>query len=109
MKGGYGHFWLDGKHIGAHRQAYIWENGPIPEGLEPDHTTCNNPPCVRPAHMELVTHAENIRRAMALADSSTWGKPHAGKTRCPQGHDYDEANTYIDPRGARRCRACRRT
>jgi hypothetical protein len=30
------------------------------------------------------------------------------KTACPQNHPYDEANTYLDPRGRRHCRACRR-
>jgi hypothetical protein len=29
-------------------------------------------------------------------------------SNCPQGHPYDEANTYITPKGARDCRACRR-
>jgi len=30
------------------------------------------------------------------------------KTHCPQGHLYDEANTYNNPRGGRECKACRR-
>jgi hypothetical protein len=30
------------------------------------------------------------------------------KTACPSGHPYDEANTYVDPKGARRCRTCAR-
>lgn len=30
------------------------------------------------------------------------------KSECPSGHPYDEANTYTDPKGARRCRACAR-
>ncbi|WP_390623416.1 NUMOD4 domain-containing protein [Subtercola endophyticus] len=32
---------------------------------------------------------------------------NARKTACPRGHAYDEANTYITPRGNRGCRACR--
>jgi len=27
---------------------------------------------------------------------------------CPGGHPYDEANTYVNPRGARSCRTCQR-
>lgn len=27
---------------------------------------------------------------------------------CPNGHPYDEANTYVGPKGVRRCRACAR-
>ena len=30
------------------------------------------------------------------------------KTHCPQNHPYDEENTYVDRRGARHCRTCRR-
>ncbi len=29
-------------------------------------------------------------------------------TTCPAGHPYDEANTYVNPRGARSCRICQR-
>jgi hypothetical protein len=28
--------------------------------------------------------------------------------RCPRGHFYNAGNTYIDPRGCKRCKACRR-
>lgn len=33
---------------------------------------------------------------------------NAAKAACPQGHEYDSANTYRTAEGARRCRACRR-
>lgn len=36
--------------------------------------------------------------------------PHAQakKTHCPQGHPYDEENTYVTPSGSRQCKTCRR-
>ena len=49
---------LDGLRLGA---IFKWP-GPIPEGLELDHL-CKNGKCVNPAHLEPVTHAENIRRS----------------------------------------------
>jgi hypothetical protein len=104
---GYGSFWVDYKVISAHRQSYLWEIGSIPEGYDIDHL-CRNIACVRPSHLEAVTHAENVRRGMAVADRSKW-KPKAKATECPRGHQYTAANTYVDPRGAKRCRECRRT
>jgi hypothetical protein len=51
--------------LGGGALAHIaeWEktNGRVPKGLELDHL-CSNPPCVNPAHLEPVTHAENMRR-----------------------------------------------
>lgn len=36
------------------------------------------------------------------------GNANLRKETCPQGHPYDEANTYFAPGGARQCRACRK-
>jgi hypothetical protein len=61
---GHGAFRDGGRTMGAHK--WLWEflNGPVAEGLELDHL-CRNPPCVNPAHLEPVTHAENVRRGAA--------------------------------------------
>lgn len=32
--------------------------------------------------------------------------PESLKTHCPQGHPYDEANTYVTKKGWRHCRTC---
>lgn len=60
---GYGQVWnSDGTHqLTVHRVAYEAYVGPIPDGLEVDHL-CNVRLCVNPAHLEIVTHAENLRR-----------------------------------------------
>jgi hypothetical protein len=62
----YGHFHVtgtrfDGVKVLAHRYAYQWERGPIPEGMMLDHL-CNFRPCCNPWHLEVVTNAENVRR-----------------------------------------------
>src|ERR1035441_7311836 len=40
-------------------------------------------------------------------DNNHAGEREKAKTHCPQGHLYDVNNTYIDPRGWRRCRTCK--
>lgn len=35
-------------------------------------------------------------------DTPTWGT----HTHCLKGHEYTEANTYVTPKGVRKCRAC---
>lgn len=44
-----------------HRNVYVAAHGPIPEGHDLDHL-CRVHACVNPAHLEVVTHAENCRR-----------------------------------------------
>lgn len=58
---GYGRFGVRRKNRRAHVVAWMLEHGPIPDGLELDHL-CRNRGCVRPDHMELVTHRENLMR-----------------------------------------------
>ena len=85
-------------HVYAHRFAYAFLVGPIPPGLELDHL-CRVRRCVNPAHLEPVTSKENNRR----------GRPYrTAKTHCVNGHPFDAANTALDSRGWRRCRACDR-
>lgn len=98
---GYGVCRHDGKYRKAHRVSYEVFVGPIPDGLEMDHL-CRNRACINPAHLEPVTHLENMRR------SNPW-HPQKAKRFCPSGHPYDERNTLISKAtGERRCRACMR-
>ncbi len=97
---GYGVFWNGERQTYAHIFAYVLLVGPIPENLEPDHL-CRVRSCVRPFHLEPVTHLENVRRGKAGA----W---QAAKTHCPSGHEYSTENTYICRQGGRACRTCNR-
>lgn len=59
---GYGVFGiqLDGRpaKVYAHRYAYTIHVGPIPNGMEIDHT-CHNRGCVNPSHLRVVTRKQN--------------------------------------------------
>lgn len=107
----YGQYWEGGRFRKAHIVAYEALVGAVPEGLELDHVKargCIGPLCCNPAHLEPVTHAENVRRGDA-----TWvaGLRQRGKTHCPRGHAYDEANTKVTRTkigSGRACRACDR-
>jgi len=109
-KRGYGLIGVDKKTVNTHRLAWELANGPIPDGLHVLHH-CDNPPCCQTkptpgypdGHLFLGTPAQNA------ADMIAKGRNHQQKkTHCPQGHPYDEANTYIAPNGGRHCRICGR-
>jgi hypothetical protein len=99
--GGYGAFQIGKRPISAHVAAWELVHGPIPTGVERDHL-CRVRRCVRPDHLEPVTHQENVLRGEGIAARQ------AQRTHCPKGHPYDAENTRIY-RGRRFCRACAAT
>lgn len=97
---GYGNFFVAMRQpVLAHRYAYELLAGPIPAGLTLDHL-CRVRHCVNPAHLEPVTHRENVLRG------DGWSGRNARKTHCPAGHPYTDENTRIERKNQRKCRIC---
>jgi uncharacterized protein YcgL (UPF0745 family) len=59
-RNGYGRFIVNKKIVNAHRYSYEYFIGKIPQGMILMHK-CDNPPCVRPDHLELGTYEDNAR------------------------------------------------
>lgn len=94
----YGSLSYKGKPASSHRFVFEFLNGPVSKKLDLDHL-CRNPICCNPAHLEPVTRKINILRGAGVAPKNL------RKTHCPQGHPYDEINTYFW-NNQRFCRTC---
>ncbi|HLU04702.1 MAG TPA: HNH endonuclease [Advenella sp.] len=78
---GYGAAYIGGKFYFAHRLAWQVENGAIPKGVHCLHR-CDNPACVRPEHLFLGSHSDN------MADKTKKG-------RAAHKINADEANAIL--------------
>jgi hypothetical protein len=119
-KDGYGSFWFDGRQQRASRVAWQLANDrPIPDGLVVRHT-CDNPPCVNPAHLLLGTSHDNDLDRVERGRSAT-GERNGARLYperlvrgpdnvqyqpegCRNGHNADRR--YVSSSGERRCLDC---
>jgi HNH endonuclease len=126
-KPGYGFIFVNGgkpRLQKAHRFSYEHFIGPIPDGLEIDHTchtkACPVPGmgdphrrCVNPRHLEAVTRPVNMQRS-TRPDSTRaqFEKYRESVTHCSKGHEYTPENTqWRKIKGgywSRRCAQCNR-
>lgn len=99
LKSGYGQVWDSEtqKLLYVHVAMYVERRGAIPAGKNIDHR-CNNKKCFRFSHLRAVSPRANTLRG---------GGPtaiNARKKLCLRGHPFD----YVDKRGRRVCRSCKR-
>jgi hypothetical protein len=90
---GYGGVRVDGRQTTAHVIAYVEARGPLPTEPPPDgskrweiHHRCENPSCINPDHLELLSvHEHKMRHATRI-------------TVCKHGHELTEENRapYLD-------------
>lgn len=102
---GYGYIGANGKYgknLRANRVIYTIKNGAIPNWMLVCHS-CDTRNCMNHNHLFLGTEKDNSQ------DMVSKGRHAEQKvTHCPQGHEYNEANTRVNPRGNRDCRVCDR-
>ena len=96
---GYGLYTNKKKTMGAHRMMFMRSGGVIPEGMVLDHL-CRNRACVRPDHLEVVTHRENLLRGEGKCAKL------ARKTHCVRGHLLPTKPNKDRGHGERRCWEC---
>ena len=104
---GYAYLWVpdeqgrktlkSGRTLQAYKLAWIWRNGPVPQGCDLHHK-CANRRCVNPSHIEPLTRQQHQRIGNTIVAIN------ARKTTCPRGHLYSGKNS----KGSRICSLCER-
>jgi HNH endonuclease len=89
------------KAVIAHRLAYQFGVGPIPEGQCVLHR-CDNRKCCNPQHLFIGTIADNNRDMWIKGRGKA---PNLGKQICKNGHPLTAANVRL-VKGGRRCWPC---
>jgi len=72
LSSGHRRVWFGQKKVLIHRLVWEFHRGPIPPGLQIQHT-CDVPNCCNVDHLEIGTHADNMRD-MAKRGRSPWTK-----------------------------------
>lgn len=101
---GYGCFSIRGKRSVATRASLEIATGkPVPDGMLACHT-CDNPPCVNPAHLFVGTPRDNMQDQVAKGRS----RYHPICRKCGHERTDDKVETTANGRVFRRCAECRK-
>ncbi len=98
-RGGYARWTMGQQCWAGHKFAFLRLRGSYDETLELDHL-CRVRHCVNPAHLEPVTHTENVRRGVSVIAE------HMKKATCIRGHEFEVLPATSARAGRRLCRVC---
>lgn len=96
-KGGYGNLVIDNRQEKVHRVSWALHHGAIPDGMIVCHH-CDNPACVRPDHLFLGTHQDNMT-----------DKVNKGRAVCMRGSNNGNSKLTADIVRSIRARAAHGT
>lgn len=88
--------------VGTRLMREYIDGKPVPSELVVCHS-CDNPPCVNPAHLFVGTKRDNAQDMIIKGRRGD----RAPLTSCRRGHPFTDDNTMIERSGTRRCRTCR--
>ncbi|MEN6290757.1 MAG: HNH endonuclease [Methanobacterium sp.] len=88
---GYGLKFIKSKKFRVHRLTFHCFKGFKDQSKILDHI-CKNTSCVNPDHLREVSHFENS----VLYSDVTFSSVNHKKTKCKNGHDFNEKNTIIE-------------
>lgn len=102
---GYGVFTYDGTPLHLHRLSlciFLGRKYKDPSWIACHiDLHCRNRNCWNPLHIYEGTSSDNMNDRVKSGMHFL-----ANRTHCPQGHEYNEENTYHNPQGFRQCRIC---
>ena len=95
---GYGAIWCRPRLLSAHRLSWYIKHGPIPRGMMVLHR-CDNPLCIRPSHLYLGTHTENMADMSKRGRTDRTGRPGMKNGRAKlTDEQVQEIRTSNEPR-----------
>lgn len=110
-RNGYARVAILGYLTQAHQLSWMIANNRfIPKGMEVCHS-CDNHACVRPDHLVLGTHTENMHDMWRKGRAKPHGRTNSRslQTHCKRGHELSGDNLRFSSSGGRVCRACVQT
>jgi len=91
---GYGAFSVGKGMPVAHRVSYELFIGPIPKGLHILHK-CDNPSCVRPDHLSIGTHLDNMADKTRKGRQARLKGMRNGRAKLTENQIYEIRDRYI--------------